>query len=396
MRARLFDSSVLGTLQEAMDFVTNILESSTEYSIIGEDLDGDIILWNEGARRLYGYEPEEVVGKANSTILYAPEDVAAGKPGEILQAALRDGKWEGTLPRYRRNGERFTARVVITPRRDASGCPIGFLLISKDITEQTRLEIRLAELENATLAKDRFLAHVSHELRTPLNAIIGFTGTLLMEIAGPLTPDQQKQLKTIQSSGRHLLSLINDLLNLAKIKEGKVKLNFEPVTCHSVVEEVTTVLRPLAEAKGLKLDVKVPEENQNLVIPTDRRALEQILINLVDNAIKFTERGEICLEVARCRHNGRHLTEISVTDTGIGIRPEDQTKLFRAFEQVHAQSPRRYEGTGLGLHLSQKLSTLLGADITVRSQPGKGSRFSLVIPEKPELSDSGHAESRRA
>ena len=391
MRARLFDSSVLGTLQEAMDFVTNILESSTEYSIIGEDLDGDILLWNEGARQLYGYEPEEVVGKANSAILHTPEDVAAGKPGELLQAALRDGKWEGTLPRYRRNGERFTARVVITPRRDSSGRPIGFLLISKDVTEQAHLQIQLAELENANLAKDRFLAHVSHELRTPLNAIIGFTSVLLMKVAGPLTPDQQKQLKTIQSSGRHLLSLINDLLDLVKIEAGKVKLNFEPVTCQSVVEEVTTALRPFAEAKGLEVDVKVPEEN--LVVPTDRRALEQILINLINNAIKFTERGKICLEVAQRRHNGRHLTEISVTDTGIGIRPEDQTKLFQAFEQVHAQSPRRYEGTGLGLHLSRKLSTLLGADITFQSQPGKGSRFSLVIPEKPELSGSGHTAS---
>jgi len=394
MRARLFDSSVFGTLQEAMDFVTNILESSTECSIIGEDLDGDIILWSEGARRLYGYEPEEVVGKANSAILHTPEDVAAGKPGDLLQAALRDGKWEGTLRRCRRSGERFTARVVITPRRDPSGRPIGFLLISKDITEQARLQIQLADLENATLTKDRFLAHLSHELRTPLNAIIGFTGTLLMKIAGPLTPNQEKQLKTIQSSGRHLLSLINDLLDLTKIEAGKVKLNFEPVACQSVLEEVTAVLRPFAEAKGLKFDVKVPEEN--LVVPTDRRAVEQILINLTSNAIKFTERGEICLEVARRQHNGRHLTEISVTDTGIGIRPEDQTKLFQAFEQVHAQIPRHYEGTGLGLHLSQKLATLLGADIAFQSHPGKGSTFSLVIPEKPELSDSGHAESQRA
>jgi PAS domain S-box-containing protein len=393
MQARLFDGSVLGTPQEAMDFVTNILESSTEYSIIGEDLNGDIILWNEGARRLYGYEPEEVIGKANSAILHTPEDVVAGRPGELLHAALRDGKWEGTLQRYRKTGERFAARVVITPRRDPAGRPIGFLLISKSITEHARLQIQLAELENANLAKDRFLSHISHELRTPLNAIIGFTGTLLMKIAGPLTPDQQKQLKTIQSSGRHLLSLINDLLDLAKIEAGKMDLTFEPVICQSVIEEVTTALRPFAEAKGLKFDVRVPEEN--LVVPTDRRALEQILINLTNNAIKFTERGEICLEVSRRRDNGRHLTEISVTDTGIGIRPEDQTKLFQAFEQIHTQSPRHYEGTGLGLHLSQKLSILLGADITFQSQPGKGSRFSLVIPEKPELPGSGHAASRQ-
>ncbi|MBI1880234.1 MAG: PAS domain S-box protein, partial [Chloroflexi bacterium] len=135
-RAKLFDNAIVGNAQEAVDFITNILESSTEYSIIGKDLDGKILLWNEGARRLYGYEPEEVVGKLNSSILHTPEDVAAGKPQEILAAAMREGKWEGTLTRLRKNGDRFTARVVITPRRDATGRAVGFLLISKDISEE--------------------------------------------------------------------------------------------------------------------------------------------------------------------------------------------------------------------------------------------------------------------
>src|ERR1700704_5364681 len=126
-RAKLFDNSIVRGPQEAVDFIGNILESSTEYSIIGKDLDGMILLWNEGARRIYGYEPEEVVGKANSSILHTPEDVQAGKPREILDASLREGKWEGTLQRLRKNGQRFTARVVITPRRDAAGRAIGFL-----------------------------------------------------------------------------------------------------------------------------------------------------------------------------------------------------------------------------------------------------------------------------
>src|SRR2546427_8312527 len=146
MRSNLFDSSILATAQQAVEFVANILESSTEYSIIGKDLDGKILLWNEGARRLYGYEPEEVVGKANSSILHVPEDVASGKPRELLDAALRDGKWEGTIHRRRKNGEQFTARVVITPRRDSTGKAIGFLLISKDISD----EIRLTEELKAT------------------------------------------------------------------------------------------------------------------------------------------------------------------------------------------------------------------------------------------------------
>ncbi len=138
-KARLFDSSIVGTGQEAVDFITNILESSTEYSVIAKDLTGKILLWNEGARRLYGYEPDEVVGRANSSMLHAPQDIAAGVPEQIMRAALEQGKWEGTLTRQRKNGDQFTARLVITPRRDTTGKPIGFLLISKDISDEIRL-----------------------------------------------------------------------------------------------------------------------------------------------------------------------------------------------------------------------------------------------------------------
>ncbi|MBI4319054.1 MAG: PAS domain S-box protein, partial [Chloroflexi bacterium] len=143
MKPELFDSTVMRDPQEAVDFVTSILESSTQYSIIGKDLDGKILLWNEGARRIYGYAPEEVVGIANSSILHTREDVAAGKHNEITEVALREGKWEGTLNRMRSNGERFTARVVITPRRDSNGNPIGFLLISKDISDEIHLSEEL-------------------------------------------------------------------------------------------------------------------------------------------------------------------------------------------------------------------------------------------------------------
>ena len=146
MNTKLFDSSIISTAEQAVEFIGNILESSTEYSILGEDLDGKILLWNEGARRLFGYAPEEVVGKANSSILHVPDDVQAGKHREIRQTALRDGKWEGTLMRARKNGEHFTARLVITPRRNSAGKAIGYLLISKDIS----VEIRLTEELKAT------------------------------------------------------------------------------------------------------------------------------------------------------------------------------------------------------------------------------------------------------
>ena len=147
MSSSLFDKSVVGTAQEALAFITNILESSTEYAMIGTDPDGKIVLWNEGARRIYGYEPEELVGKANAAILHAPEDVAAGKPHQILDAALREGKWEGTLSHLRKNSEQFTTHTVVTPRFDDSGQPIGFLFIAKDIAGQVQDEAKLRQSE---------------------------------------------------------------------------------------------------------------------------------------------------------------------------------------------------------------------------------------------------------
>ena len=507
MATQLFDSTIVASPEQALDFIGNILESSTEYSIIGKDLEGKILLWNEGARRLYGYEPEEVVGKANSSILHTAEDVQAGKPHQILETALRDGKWEGTIRRVRKDGQQFVARVVITPRRGALGQPIGFLLISKDISDEIRLTeqlkatqfytrsliesnidalmttdplgiitdvnqqmealtersreeligtafkgyftdppraddgIRLVlregkvtnyeltactkdgkqtvvsynattfydrdgklqgvfaaardvterkrfeqalrekniELENANLAKDRFLASMSHELRTPLNAIIGFTGTLLMELPGPLNTDQQKQLRTIQSSSKHLLLLINDLLDLAKIESGKVELKLERVACRDVLEEMAAALRPMAAAKGLAFEVQAVDPG--LAVLTDRRAFTQVLINLTNNAIKFTEAGRVALEVRTSREDGRSLLAVSVADTGVGIRLEDQAKLFQAFERLGPSGTRRIEGTGLGLHLSQKLAHLLGGHIEFRSEFGKGSIFTFVTTE---------------
>jgi PAS domain S-box-containing protein len=148
MPSKLFDRTVLGDAELALEFIGNILESSTEYSIIGKDLDGTILLWNEGARRMYGYESAEVVGQANSALLHTPEDVALGKPQEMMDVALRDGKWEGIIGRIRKDGRRITARVVLTARRDNAGTPIGFLLISKEISHELRFseDIRQTKL----------------------------------------------------------------------------------------------------------------------------------------------------------------------------------------------------------------------------------------------------------
>lgn len=179
------------------------------------------------------------------------------------------------------------------------------------------------------------------------------------------------------------MSLINDLLDLAKIESGKVELNLETLNCQSIIEEVSTTLRTLAESKHLRFEVSTPDGD--FVIKTDRRSLTQILINLANNAIKFTDKGSVRIELRGRRNNGNSFAEISVVDTGIGIRQEDQARLFQAFMQVDGSSTRAYEGTGLGLHVSQKLAGMIGGRVSFESDYGKGSRFTISIPALEEV-----------
>lgn len=230
-------------------------------------------------------------------------------------------------------------------------------------------------LEKANKAKDIFLASMSHELRTPLNAIIGFSGTLLMKLPGPLTAEQESQLKTVQSSANHLLILINDLLDLTKIESGKIEPNVQKVIVWTLVHDVAATLQPLAEAKGLTLEI--PRDDPRLTIQTDERLLTQILINLTSNAIKYTDGGSVKIQVDRTKLNGTTGAEIRVIDTGIGIRPEDQAELFEAFTEVGKLNRGKRESTGLGLHLSRKLADIIGAKITCESDYGKGSTFTV-------------------
>ncbi len=501
-QSHLFESAVAGSAPAALEFINNILQSSIDCAIIGLDLDGVIVLWNHGAQRLYGYSSAELIGTAHFAIVYTPEDIADGTPARIRRAVARDGKWEGTIERLRKDRSRFMARAIVTALDDTTGKQIGFLVISNDISQEVRLAEELRanlqytraliesnfdalmtmdalgiisdvnrrmesltgcgreeligtafqdyvtepdladktlkqllnnstvsdreftarsktgqetsvsysaatyndpdgkirgivaaarevterkrfeltiqeknlELERANRAKDRFLASMSHELRTPLNGILGFAGTLLMQLPGPLNDEQQRQLRTIQNGARHLLLLINDMLDVAKIDSGRVELQLEPVECRGLVAEVVDSLRPLAEAKGLRLIVALPD--LDVSVNSDRRAFSQILINLVNNAIKFTRAGTVTVTL---EDHGADIV-LLVSDTGVGIRPEDQTRIFSAFERIGDEE--REEGTGLGLHLSQRLSELLGGRINLTSRHGKGSTFALEIERR--------------
>ncbi|MFL6658565.1 MAG: hybrid sensor histidine kinase/response regulator [Massilia sp.] len=236
------------------------------------------------------------------------------------------------------------------------------------------------ELVEASRMKSAFIANMSHELRTPLNAIIGFTGALLMKLPGPLTVDQDKQLNTIRTSARHLLSLINDILDVAKIEAGKVTLALERVQCQELLSQTIDTLRPLASQKGLELSLRLPEAH--VVVDSDRRALTQIVINLVNNAIKFTENGSVVVTLTQTLDGSHLVTEFAVSDTGNGIRPEDQSKLFQAFSQLDSTSTRHVEGAGLGLYLCQNLANLLGGKLSFTSEFGRGSVFTLSLRSK--------------
>ncbi|MFC0132927.1 hybrid sensor histidine kinase/response regulator [Massilia eurypsychrophila] len=248
-----------------------------------------------------------------------------------------------------------------------------------ELEEQNReIAKKNLELAEASRMKSAFIANMSHELRTPLNAIIGFTGTLLMKLPGPLTVDQDKQLTTIRTSARHLLSLINDLLDMAKIEAGKVTLSLAPVQCQSLLVETVDSLRPLAAQKGLALTVEMPAEQ--IVVNSDQRALTQIVINLVNNAIKFTDQGAVRVTLGQRVIDGATVTEFSVADSGAGIRAEDQSKLFEAFSQLDSTSTRHAEGAGLGLYLCRNLAGLMGGSLVFSSQFGVGSTFTLRLP----------------
>ena len=362
-----------------------LVESVKDYGFFMLDTTGVIVSWNPGAERIKGYRPEEIIGQ-HFSVFYTEKDLLDQKPKRELEIASKVGRFEEESWRVRKDGTLFWANVVINRIIDASGQLRGFVKVTRDVTDrklQEETRARNAELEEqnrriqeANRLKSEFLANMSHELRTPLNGVIGFAEFLIDEKPGPLNARQRDYLGDILKSGRHLLNLINEILDLAKIEAGKAELTPETFSVGKVVSEVCSVLAPLAEKKNVIITRTVAEEVDAVTL--DQQKFKQVLFNLLSNAVKFTnEHGRVHVAVAP---RGLAQFELWVKDNGIGIKASDFSRLFVEFQQLDGGQARRFGGTGLGLALTKKLVELQKGSISVESEFGRGSLFTAVLP----------------
>lgn len=346
-----------------------------------KDLDGRIVRANAMAGKLLGRSPDELIGQ--SIDMVATQETAA-----MVRAHDREVMESGQVTMYEEQvaflGGNYTLLTTRFPVTDQNDRVAGMGALSVDITPRIRMEewLRLAkeDAEAANRAKAAFLANMSHELRTPLNSIIGL-GELLLEQAQDRPGDGDalsiESLQRVVAAGRHLLALINDILDISRVEAGHIELVPEPVLISSLVETVLSSLKPLADANG-NLLVQDIEDDPGMV-QIDPMRMRQVLLNLVGNAIKFTRGGTVTVRVQRDQDD----LSIAVIDTGIGITEEQMGKIFKPFEQADRSISRRFGGTGLGLSISRQLITLMQGEIEVASAPGQGSAFTVRLPVGP-------------
>jgi PAS domain S-box-containing protein len=364
-----------------------LVESVRDYAIFALDANGYVVTWNLGAERFKGYKAHEIIGKHFSTF-YPPEE-ADTKPAMELAIAEKEGMVEDEGWRVRKDGSRLWANVLITALRDPSGKLIGFAKVTRDLTERRVAEqkaladaTRLAEVEAANRAKAEFLAAMSHELRTPLNAIGGYAELLKMGVRGEVNEQQKEDLERIVMSQRHLLGIINDLLNFSRIEAGKISYAVEPVDLTEVLEAVTQMIGPLATAKSI--EVRRGSCQAGTVAIADRAKVEQIIINLASNAVSYTEAGG--LVTVECGSDDDRVWA-RVADNGIGISAEKLEAIFEPFVQVGRTLSTGHHGTGLGLAISRDLARGMKGDLAVESKLGEGSVFKLTLPKRAIATD---------
>jgi PAS domain S-box-containing protein len=371
-----------GAAPQPAELYRLLVEGVSDYAIFALDPTGHIITWNPGAERLKGWKAHEIIGRHFSTF-YPEEDIRAGKPPWELEVAIREGRLEDEGWRLRNDGSRFWANVVITALRDDHGTLIGFAKITRDLTERMEAQERaiqnarrLAEVEALSRAKSQFLASMSHELRTPLNAIGGYAELIEMGLGGSVTEQQREYLARIRTSQQHLLRIINDLLNYSRIESGKLTYEREPVALTAVIETVASMIEPQATGKGITL--AQPGGQNDVLAIGDRLKIEQIVLNLLSNAVKFTPpKGRVTVAC----HQTEDRAMITVRDTGPGVPRDRVDDIFEPFVQLGRSLSTGPEGTGLGLAISRDLARAMGGDVTLETEPGVGSVFTLSLPK---------------
>ena len=349
-------------------------------AIISIDNKGDVTFWNAAATKLFGYSYEEVIGQKLHDFIM-PEKYRASHENAFsrFKDTGEGSVINNTIELLARRKDETEFMVELSISSTKLNGEWNAVSIMRDITERKKIEERILQAkidaENANRTKSEFLANMSHELRTPLNSVIGFSDILLEGYFGELNDKQTNYLDNISNSGKHLLKIINTILDISKIESGNMKLYREELNVKDIVNEMISLLQPLALKKSIELSVSF-EHEQNL-LEADEARVKQILYNLLGNAIKFTENdGYISIKT----RNENDDILFSVMDTGIGISPANQNKLFEPFIQADSDSSRKYEGTGLGLTLVKELVELHGGNISLKSELGKGSEFTFKIP----------------